>query len=789
MNILETCQYYEALGFRALPASREKKSPLGAWGKYRNQTPTLAELAALASGADAVCILTGGRVEVLDFDDEATFLRWKRLVPGELFGRLLIERTKNGGFHVVYFCDRIEGNQKLAKAQIVVSGPGEWPTGYGTKKLKARAVGEQWVIEPVLAETRGEGGLIICAPTEGYRWLSSMDLMDCPTLYVSEREMLLGAARGLSSVPVTEKPRSELSGKAPDLSGSPYPQDQYSWNVELEEIVEMLEEAGWTRVGEDDKRIRFARPGKEDGTSGTLTKDRAFTFWNFSDNGDLPTGRGILAFDLAVAYRFNNDRNAALEWIEKRFPVRGVDNLTKVEDDQEVVYPPTPAEAMIQRINESHALTTIGGKAVVIRELDDRLDLLKRYDFETIMLPHKVLVSSLNAKGETVQKLVPASKVWLESADRRESKGICFSPSGCPDGWTNMWRGFAVEPKQNDSGFDRYKWHVEHIICGGNKALAHYVWAWLADIIQNPGNKPGVCIALTGGRGVGKGTFVLPMLKILGRHAIQIQSRDLFIGRFNGHMADKIFVFLDEAYWHGDKSAEGKLKGFITESTLPIEQKGVDAFTVDSYHRVLIASNEDHVVPAGMDERRFLVIKVKDTVQQDHNYFAAIDKEMKNGGVEALMSWLGRYDYSDVNLRKAPTTKALAEQKLESMPPHIEWWHECLERGSIDRNELGWPEFIRLKEVHGEYLLYCKTNNHTRHTLSERKLNTAIFSEGAFCPKTGVKIVDNSYRIYAIPSLQNCREIFCQKFRFDNIWAEGYTEDRSAKNRCIVDPE
>ena len=63
----------------------------------------------------------------------------------------------------------------------------------------------------------------------------------------------------------------------------------------------------------------------------------------------------------------------------------------------------------------------------------------------------------------------------------------------------------------------------------------------------------------------------------------------------------------DEAYWAGAKSSEGALKDLLTNDTITIERKGVDAYTAPNYTRVLFTSNDDFVVPASLDERRFAV--------------------------------------------------------------------------------------------------------------------------------------------------------------------------------------
>src|SRR4051812_10014450 len=66
--------------------------------------------------------------------------------------------------------------------------------------------------------------------------------------------------------------------------------------------------------------------------------------------------------------------------------------------------------------------------------------------------------------------------------------------------------------------------------------------------------------------------------------------RHALTGRFNAHLRDACLLFADEAYWPGDKGAEGSLKRLITEPELFIEGKGRDGVMVENRLHVIIAS-------------------------------------------------------------------------------------------------------------------------------------------------------------------------------------------------------
>lgn len=108
------------------------------------------------------------------------------------------------------------------------------------------------------------------------------------------------------------------------------------------------------------------------------------------------------------------------------------------------------------------------------------------------------------------------------------------------------------------------------------------------------------------------------------------------------------------------------LKAIITEETLMIEPKGLDAYPVRNCIRLIMSSNSDWVVPAGADARRYFVLNVSDAKKQDSAYFAAIAAQMENGGQEALLDLLLNRNISKFNVRDVPQTDALAEQKQHS---------------------------------------------------------------------------------------------------------------------------
>src|SRR5262249_7508723 len=173
------------------------------------------------------------------------------------------------------------------------------------------------------------------------------------------------------------------------------------------------------------------------------------------------------------------------------------------------------------------------------------------------------------------------------------------------------------------------------------------------------------------------------LLDSIGTEHALVAAPRYIVGQFNAHMASLLLLQADEAFWAGDKQAEGVLKDKVTGDHHRIEFKGIEPFRVRNFMRLLITSNADWVVPAAFGEKRFAIFDVGIEHKEDHPYFKAILHQMDNGGREALMHHLLNFDLSSVNLRSVPTTKALLDQQIASMRPEQSWWLDVLKGGQL----------------------------------------------------------------------------------------------------------
>ena len=120
-----------------------------------------------------------------------------------------------------------------------------------------------------------------------------------------------------------------------------------------------------------------------------------------------------------------------------------------------------------------------------------------------------------------------------------------------PNGIYNLYQGLGVEPASGDANPPLK--HIRDVICNGDAELAKYVLRWMARCVQHPDLPAEVALVMQGGRGSGKGTVARWLTKIFAPHSLQITQSKHLVGNFNGHLHNCLFLFVDEAFFAGNK--------------------------------------------------------------------------------------------------------------------------------------------------------------------------------------------------------------------------------------------
>jgi len=270
---------YRNAGLSVLPANPQLKfATLPQWKQYQLRLPTEAEVQGwFNNGQSGLCIVTGavsGNLEMIDFDLQAElfepwYLRVQEAAP-DVLPRLVIETSQSDGRHVIYRCSSaICGNLKLAQRKLGFSSGEEVVIGGKTYRPRQDKEGN-WHIVLTLIETRGQGGLFLCAPTPGYTIIQG-DLTNLPVLTAPERELLLEAAWSLNEY----IPDPEATPQAVIPTDTLRPGDDYNARGDVRSL---LQSHGWTCV-KGGQNEYWRRPGKTVGWSATL-KNNVFYVWS-----------------------------------------------------------------------------------------------------------------------------------------------------------------------------------------------------------------------------------------------------------------------------------------------------------------------------------------------------------------------------------------------------------------------------------------------------------------------------------------------------------------------------
>jgi P4 family phage/plasmid primase-like protien len=252
------------------PNSKQPKKPLAeqvdgewTWEHYQRDRPDREKVAGWFARNTrrwfgVVCGKVSGNVEAWDFDDRETYERTidkaRALGLGDLIDAIeagYCDDTPNG-VRWLTRCDTIEGPLGLAHRPL--------PDG----ELQ------------VLIETRGEGAFAVVAPTTGlhpdgqsYRRRSGK-FSTVITITPEQREALLALCRSMDETPAEiEDPWSIQAGglRVPgELPDGKRPGDDFNDRATWAEV---LEPAGWKKVGTKGDETFWRRPGKSEGLSAT----------------------------------------------------------------------------------------------------------------------------------------------------------------------------------------------------------------------------------------------------------------------------------------------------------------------------------------------------------------------------------------------------------------------------------------------------------------------------------------------------------------------------------------
>lgn len=285
--------------------ARAERRPARGWRHFTHAALAPADLPGAFARAEGLCLLMGavsGGAVLLETDDEgaAELLRAAayRAGAGAVMERLdsgYTEVTPGGGTHWLL---RVEGgagrNERLACRP----------------KMPHERHHEHDRLQ-VVAETRGEGGQAVVAPSGGrthptgrpYRLVAG-SFATVPTLTAAEWSALADAARSLDRMPA---PPVALRRPGRPYHG-PSTADRFNAGASWPEL---LEPHGWRRWGISGENEHWTRPGRAGGTSATINDHGAGLLYVFTSSTAFEPGRAYSKFGAFAVLEHGGDCSAA----------------------------------------------------------------------------------------------------------------------------------------------------------------------------------------------------------------------------------------------------------------------------------------------------------------------------------------------------------------------------------------------------------------------------------------------------------------------------------------------
>lgn len=224
-----------------------------------------------------------------------------------------------------------------------------------------------------------------------------------------------------------------------------------------------------------------------------------------------------------------------------------------------------------------------------------------KYDRETDCLIAEKSAAALALVDHRLETVV--DKIFWPGADKLiESEGKTM---------LNTYRQQGVEPcddidAEGQAAIDMLKAHIAFTL--SDEREQRILLDWLAYVVQNPGKRVNWALLLQGAQGTGKSYFCVLLQQIMGDHVKNLDPTAI-AGRFTGWAHGSLVTVIEEIRMNGTNRYEvlDRMKPFITNDTIQIEEKGRDHRTVPNFTSYMMLTNHKDAIPLTSGDRRYCV--------------------------------------------------------------------------------------------------------------------------------------------------------------------------------------
>lgn len=207
--------------------------------------------------------------------------------------------------------------------------------------------------------------------------------------------------------------------------------------------------------------------------------------------------------------------------------------------------------------------------------------------------------------------------------------GIFPPPLTCPKDHYNLWTPFSMELvkdyTENIPALDKILNHIK-ILSNHDQNVYEYLVKWIAQFIQLPAIKTTTPCFISK-QGAGK-TGLIQLFKNMLGDAKYLETsepeRDIWGTYTTPDFVDAFIVSLSETSKKSTAEYHGRIKKLQTDNSCNINIKNATQFKINSYHRFIMATNNDDPMPTSTDDRRNLIIRSSDELIGNTEYFTEL---------------------------------------------------------------------------------------------------------------------------------------------------------------------
>lgn len=333
---------YLQAGLSITPTAKTKRPTVASWHAWQTKAMSEAEAKQHFNDDTFIAIIGGkvsGNLECIDVDCkyDLTGVLWQsysealQALPNDLYNRLCIATTQNGGYHIMYRCEAVQGNQKIAErpstAEELAAKNKEIADWNAANPDKTKKVLSH-IVPKVLIETRGEGGYFLVYPSEGYKFIQR-NPTTIETITPEERGMLFDCARvhnetdGADSPTITKQSTFQPNNTNTASQESVRPGDDFNSQHSALDVLGCAYERGNAKDHQGRAGIRICNSpdGEPNGFFYPMPINKIFVF---SPNYGVPIEKALTPFEIYThTYHNGNFSAAATELAAKGYGSKG----------------------------------------------------------------------------------------------------------------------------------------------------------------------------------------------------------------------------------------------------------------------------------------------------------------------------------------------------------------------------------------------------------------------------------------------------------------------------------